>query len=139
MKKLFVLFALLFSASIVFAEEPVKNYVEEVNQDVHPEQLQGYFLATAGYTTTRGEFTSGTTIYVPQGTTILELYLTNPKFSSWSWSVSPSNRFQGCFSGQWGGMLMSSSGLDNTTVTITGNIIGVGTRTKVIVIRESYY
>lgn len=139
MRKLFVLFALLVSTNITFAENPIKNYVEELNQTSSSEVLQGYYLATANNVTTRGEFYSGTTIYVPEGTTILELYITNPVYSSWSWSVTPSSYFQGLFSGQWGGMLMSSSGLDNTTVTITGNIVGVGTRTKVLVIRENYY
>lgn len=138
MKNLFILFSLLISVNVAFAENQGKNYVERIEQSIDPEQLQGYYYATVDGSTSRGEFTSGTTIYIPEGTTILELYITNPVFTSWSWSVTPSSNFQGTFPGQWGGMLMSSSGLDNTTVTITGNIVGVGTRTKVLVIREIY-
>lgn len=138
MKKIFILFALMISVNVVLAENPVKNYVEDFDQATTSEQFEGYYLATANGTTTRGTFSGGTTVYVPEGTTILELYITNPVYSSWSWSVTPSSNFQGTFAGQWGGMIMNSSGVDNTSITITGYIVGVGTRTKVLVIREDY-
>ena len=136
MKKLLVLFALFFSVSVLFAEEIVKNYVEEVSSETSYEEFKGYYLATAGNSTIRAEFRGGTTLYIPQNTRILELYITSPTFSSWNWNVSPSGLFQGFFNGEWGGMLMSSSSMDGANIVITGTLVNGGTLTKILVLRE---
>ena len=133
------MFAFLVSACVIFAENPVKNYVEDVKQTTNSELLQGYYLATAGNNTVRKEFYGASTLTIPINTRILELYITNPVYSSWSWNVSPSGLFQGFFPGQWGGMLMSSTGMDGASISITGNIVGIGTRTKTLVLREVDY
>ena len=136
MQRIFTLLIFLISVNLIFAEKPIKNYVEKVSQTATSEEFRGYCLATAGNSTTRVEFRGGTTIYIPQNTRILELYITRPTFSSWNWSVNPSGLFQGLFPGDWGGILMSSSGMDGVNIVSTGTLVSGGTLTKVLVLRE---